>query len=563
MNILGVHIGHDSSAALVCNGKIVADMAEERFTRIKHYAGFPSSAIQACLDIAELSITDIDVIAIPTVGIREELNYFFELKGTQRECEIRGERVEGSVQRLRGMGWEKPPLYMKRFPVSTSTEIVHVDHHLAHAASAYYTCGSEDPQLIVTMDGVGDNGTSVAIWRGESGKITLLKQFDKSGSLGWFYGIVTEALGWRHGDGEGKTMGLAPYGDPDEAKGALYPFCPKFSNGDLIESHDFGIPYSWNDKGAYHWHFEEAGQIRSLIEKYGREHIAAEAQRVLEDQVAAIIFPWMEREGLKNLCCAGGVFLNVKLNQRIWESGKVAHHHIYPNAGDSGLAVGAALYVHHEANTDGGIISLESLYLGPEFTNEEIQRFLDARHLRYRFEEDVASVTARLLANGKIVGWIEGRMESGPRALGGRSILMSPTSTENKDIINAQVKFREPFRPFCPSILAEYMEDYLVRCRPERFMITSFDVKPERREAIPAVVHVDGTLRPQTIDRAINPLYWKLIKTFGDLTGEYVLLNTSFNIRGEPIICHPREAIRCFYDTGMEHLVIGNYILSK
>ena len=382
-------------------------------------------------------------------------------------------------------------------------------------------------------------------------------------SLGWFYGIVTEALGWWHGDGEGKTMGLAPYGDPEKVRGVLDPFYPKFSGGRLVEPHNFGRPYFWNANSAFQWHFDEAQEIQCLIHQYGREHIAAEAQRVLEEQAMGLVMPWLVREKTRRLSCAGGVFLNVKLNQRLWETGKLERHHIYPNAGDAGLAAGAALYAYFEANPDAPIPRLEHLYLGPEYSNDEIGAILDARGLDYRFVEDVSDEGAQLLADGKILAWFQGRMESGPRALGNRSILMSANKPENKDFINARVKFREPFRPFCPSLLFEHRDAYLCNGREEAFMITSFDVQPEKRDKIPAVVHVDGTVRPQTVRREINPRYWDLIRRFGELAGEYLVLNTSFNIRGEPIICHPREAIRCFYDSGIDVLVLANFILEK
>jgi carbamoyltransferase len=565
MNILGIHIGHgghDSSAALVQDGQVVAHVAEERLTRVKHQAGFPYQAIETCLTTSGISPEEIDIIAVPTVESREDLNYFFNLTARQRERASAGKRVAKGILSVARRGGHKPPLYMPRFVVGSSAQVLHIDHHLAHAASAYYTCGSTESQLIVTMDGVGD-GTAVALWRGEKGRITRLKHFDTRGSLGWFYGNVTEALGWWHGDGEGKTMGLAPYGDPSRAKGLLDKFYPKFQGGDLVEAHDYGTPFDWNDNGAYQFHFDEAFEIHALVQKYGAEHIAAEAQRVLEEQAAEVIFPWLEREGHRNLCCAGGLFLNVKMNQRIWESGKVDQHNIFPDAGDAGLSVGAALFAYYKANPEAEIRPLEHVYWGPEFSNDEVKSLLDARHLQYRYEEDVSEVTARLLAENKIIAWFQGRMESGPRALGGRSILMSPMRAENKDIINARVKFREGFRPFCPSTLAETAKDYLWSAREERFMITSFDVRADKHQAIPAVVHVDGTVRPQTVNRDVNERYWKLIKAFGDRTGEYVLLNTSLNIKNEPIVCHPREAIRCFYDTGLDYLVLGNFILSK
>jgi carbamoyltransferase len=390
-----------------------------------------------------------------------------------------------------------------------------------------------------------------------------LKRFEQGGSLGWFYGNVTEALGWRHADGEGKTMGLAPYGNAAAVEGILDPFCPKFRDGELVEPHDFGPVYIWNDNGAYHWHLDDADKMRPLIDRYGGEQVSAEAQRVLENQVASVVFPWMKREGINQLCCAGGVFLNVRLNQKIRENKVVNRHHIFPNAGDSGLAVGAALYVHRQINPAAEPGGLNHVYWGPQYDNKKIGKVLNERGLSFRFEEDIETFAAKLLSEGKIVGWLQGRMESGPRALGNRSILMSPTKAENKDIINHQVKFREPFRPFCPSMLHEHAEDYLVRSRSEPFMISAFETTKEKREKIPAVVHVDHTLRPQTVKKISNPCFWKLIKAFGDISGEYTLLNTSLNVRGEPIICHPRDAIRCFYDTGMDYLVLGNYVLHK
>jgi len=452
---------------------------------------------------------------------------------------------------------------MRRLPLDPArTQIVHVEHHLAHAASAYYTSADTNPQLVVTADGMGD-GTPLALWHGENGKVTLIKAFPASGSLGWFYSNVTEALGWWHGDGEGKTMGLAPYGDPTKALVALESFYPKFSAGELVDHHVFGAVHLWSQTGAHHHHLEEAADIQRLIGRHSPEDLAAGAQQILEEQMAEVIFPWMDKLKVTRLSCAGGLFLNVKLNQRLWSSGKLSAQHIYPNPGDSGLALGAALYAHHHLNPGAPLEGLRDLYLGPAYSDEEIASLLSERKLAASFEPDIAAAVARLLAKDKIVGWFQGRMESGPRALGGRSILMSPIRPENKDIINARVKFREAFRPFCPSILAEDAPDYLQRYRPEPFMITSFDVVPSKRNLIPAVVHADGTVRPQCVEADINPLYWRLINEFKKATGVPVLLNTSLNIRGEPMICHPREAIRCFYDSGIDYLALGSYLLAK
>lgn len=562
MNILGIHTGHDSSAALVVDGRIVADVAEERFTRIKHYSGLPLESIAYCLKSQGLTMANIDIVALPGRGNFPSLNHALSLKGDRREPLSCTQSIMETLRVWLNKPGSKPPLYVKNFPLKESTPIVHVNHHLAHAASAYYTNATTEKQLIVTIDGIGDN-ISVALWRGENGKIELLKSFGAEGSLGWFYSNVTEALGWWHGDGEGKTMGLAPYGDFSKVKGLLDAYYPKFSGGDLVEPHNFGRPFYWNEAGAIQWHLEESYAIQTLVEKHGRENMAAEAQRVLEEQVQAIIYPWMEKEQTRNLSCSGGVFLNVKLNQKIWESGKVARHHIYPNPGDSGLAVGAALHAYYQANPDAPIHAIEDLYWGPEFSEKEIEDDLKLRNLSYRRVENVEEYAAGQLANDKIVAWFQGRMESGPRALGNRSILMSANRPENKDIINARVKFREAFRPFCPSLLWERRADYLEKARDEFFMITSFTCPEAKRKSVPAVVHADGTLRPQTVKKEFNPRFWNLLSEFEKKTGEALLLNTSFNIMGEPIVTRPREAIRCFYDNGMDCLVLGNFVLEK
>jgi carbamoyltransferase len=358
-------------------------------------------------------------------------------------------------------------------------------------------------------------------------------------------------------------MGLAPYGDAAKAGGKLDRFTPRFENGRLVGPKDFGSPQTWSETGAMHFHLRKAEDVASIIQACGREHIAAEAQRLLEEQAFSLVLPWLEREGHANLTCSGGVFLNVKLNQRFWESGKVQRQWIYPNAGDSGLAVGAALHAWHTANPSAPNGSLSHLYHGPSFSPEEIRKLLELRKVAFREVEDPASSAAELLSRDKIVAWFQGRMESGPRALGNRSILMSANRAVNKDIINARVKFREGFRPFCPSLIEEAKADYLINPRDEPFMITSFTCTEAKRARVPAVVHADHTLRPQTVSKAINPLYHQLLTKFGQLTGEPLLLNTSLNIMGEPMICHPRDAIRCFYDCGLDSMLLGSFLLEK
>ena len=564
--ILGVHVGHDANAALIIDGQIVADAAEERFSRVKNDASFPLQAIEFCLNAAGLRSTDLDAIALPSRDVPHEVPVFFDIPAHMRPREdhslsAKVRRALKFRRRRKNPSGITLPLYRKPFALAPHCQVVCVDHHKSHASSAYYTSGlNEETTLVVTMDGIG-NGTSVVIWKGERNRLECLQEWDGTSSLAWFYSNCTEALQWRHGSDEWKTMGLAPYGTP--VVGALSGFHPVFRNGELVTPHDYGRGGSWLDHSAYHFHLPESSALERIVAKLGRENFAAEAQRVFEEQVSEVILPWLRRVGTRHLCGAGGAFLNVKANQHIWDTGQLDTQWIYPNCGDAGLAVGAALCVYFERHPTATHERLRDAYFGPEFSNEEIQRLLDERGIAYQYVDDPARSAAESLAANRIVGWFQGRMESGPRALGNRSILMSPLRAENKDSINRCVKYREAFRPFCPSILHERAAEYLINGRDERFMITSFAVQHDKRDRIPAVVHVDGTARPQMVTRESNPRYHSLIRAFGELTGEYAILNTSFNVKGEPIVCHPREAIRCFFDTGLDELYLGNFRLVK
>ncbi|OHA26483.1 MAG: hypothetical protein A3C06_02810 [Candidatus Taylorbacteria bacterium RIFCSPHIGHO2_02_FULL_46_13] len=570
-NILGLHFGHGAGAAIMCDGKVVADVAEERWNHVKHSSDLPLASIRFCLKTAGISIREIDEIAVAGLAVGDQIESIFGQKVAlpQKQAEnfketiyFAGKKiVRGFLFGNRPQTTLRTPLYCREFFLDVLPTVTFVEHHLAHAAAAYLTTNDDRKMIIATVDGAGDSKSS-CMWKGENGKIVPLVKYDYTSSIGWFYSNVTEAIGWWHGDGEGKTMGLAPYGDYKKCKGALDGFYPQFKNGELVKPRNFPQTTEFKLSGSIHWHSADAEAIAKMVKQYGTEDISAEAQRILEEQVMEFVMPWLVKENTKILATSGGVFLNVKLNQRIWESGKVQSHYPYPNPGDSGLPLGAALYV---ANENGSLEKpvANHLYWGPEYSNEEIEKIIKGRGLAYRKSNDVSAEAAKFLSEDKIVGWFQGRMESGPRALGNRSILMSPKKAENKDIINARVKFREAFRPFCPSLIDEAKEKYLVKARKERFMVTSFDCKPERRGELPAVVHVDGTLRPQTVTKEDNPLYWKLISEFGKLTGTPVVLNTSMNSMGEPIACSPREAIRCFFDSGIDALILGDFILEK
>lgn len=563
MKILGIRYGHSAAAALIIDGEIVANVMEERFTRIKNDGSFPEKAITWCLEYAGISSEDLDFIAFPNLEVplpafsffQQKEHYTIEYFVPKRAIKLETLFVE-QVQRK---GIPRLPVYIKPWQIKPNCRFVCVEHHLGHAASAYYTSGFEGESLIFTLDGRGDN-VSTAIWKGHENEIENLRRWDGSSSLAWFYSAVTEALNWRHGSDEWKVMGLAPYGSVQP--GILNDLHPVFKKGELKHGFPFGEADRWPDHGTNHYHFEAASLIKKKVDEFGRETIAAETQRIAEEQLFDLVLPWIEKSGIRQVAFAGGFFLNVKANQKLWYTGELEKQWVYPDPGDSGLPVGVALFVYHNSN-DQEPKRLSTLYHGPEFADEEIEIILKDRGIRYTKPESIESSTADLLADGKIVGWFQGRMEAGPRALGNRSILMNPCDPNAKDIINEKVKFREPFRPFCPSMLHESKDDYLVNARDEFFMVTSFDAKEEKKEQIPAVIHVDGTARPQMVTKQMNPRYYTLIQELAKRTGHPVVLNTSFNVKGEPIVSHPREAIKCFYDNGLDVLVLGSFLITK
>ncbi len=561
MKILGIHTGHDSSAALLIDGKIIADIQEERFVRVKHSNNVPIESIKYCLKEANINnINELDYIGYGWKNTSNSVNALFNLK---KKALSPRDQIKNLIRKSIKSNSIMPPIYFPNFKLYDQTKFITTEHHLAHAASAYFTQDITDKCLIFTIDGAGDN-VSTAVWLGEKNKISPLVKYGHEAGIGHAYSIITEALHWIHGDGEGKTMGLAPYGKYDNCKGVLNKYFPHFQDEKLIKPSAIGKTYYWSENGYNQFHLEESWEVEKLVNKYGKENIAAEAQRKLEDIIMNLIFGWCKKTGIQNIACAGGVFLNVKLNQRIWNNrgNIIKNQHIYPNPGDAGLAVGAALNIYYRFSSFYGY-TLDNLYKGSDFNNDEIEQLLINRKLKYEYIDNTSKLAAELLANNKIIGWFQGRMEAGPRALGNRSILMSPLASENKDIINATVKFRESFRPFCPSVLYEKRNEYLKDVRDEYYMITSFDVHDQKKDKIPAVVHVDGTVRPQMVKKEINLTFWNLINEFGKATGEYVILNTSFNIKGEPIINTPQEAIRCFFDSGIDGLFINNFYLSK
>jgi carbamoyltransferase len=561
MKILGLHLGHDASATLVVDGRVVADVLEERFSRRKHERSFPFCSIEFCLRQGGITSNELDCIAIPGSAFPKLLRCIFGMAQKHDAIEFN----LGKPRKVRVAGKPEPskfglPSYFHRFQLSDKCLFFLAGHHAAHAASAYYPSGIDDRALVATLDGIGE-GISVGLWRAEQGKLLPLQLYGRGSSLGWFYSNITEALGWRHSSDEWKVMGLAAYGKPEpEALSGLH---PEYHDGQLAHSHEYTPFKIWDYNGERHYNGGDTQCIVEIGTRLGRENLAAEAQRVVEEQTMRLLLPWLEKEALSTLLCAGGVFLNVKLNQKLWQSGKILQQWIPPNPGDGGLAMGAALLAHADLCPKIQCNPIRHVSLGPEFSSDEIRKTLRERGLDFEEVDNAADAAIFHLIKNRVVGWFQGRMESGPRALGNRSILMDPRRVENKALINAKVKFREAFRPFCPSILAAKAFEYLVNPRDERFMASSFSVKKEYRLKMPAVVHVDGTTRPQFVHREEHPLYYELIEHFGKKTGVYALLNTSFNVKGEPIVCTPRDALRTFFDSGLDVLIMNQFVVKK
>lgn len=387
-------------------------------------------------------------------------------------------------------------------------DIYLLDHHEAHAANAYYCSGSGDT-LVLTLDGAG-SGKSGTLWLGQDGELDHIRSWDVSGSLGWFYGVVTEAFGWVMNNGEGKTMGLAAFTESDPSvETELKRICPEYEDGELVSGIDWEYTQSYRGNDIYSRYYQQVDHVKQLIERYGREDVAAATQSLLESQVMNIVEHWLSRLDVDQIASSGGIFLNVKLNSLIKNKTDVQSHFTFPNAGDGGLPVGAAFTGWKKERGSLSPFNFSDVYAGPDLVEttsyETIEDILDERGLLYTQEPNVERKVAELLHEGRTVAWCQGKMEYGPRALGNRSILANPTNNQNKDRVNNRVKFREAWRPFAPSILEEAADKYLIDPLDDPFMISSASVKEDKLDQIPAVVHVDGTSRPQIVKKRCEP----------------------------------------------------------
>jgi carbamoyltransferase len=564
MNILGIGgYSHDSSAALLCDGRIVAAAEEERFTRNKHQAGWPANSIAFCLEKGGITEKDVDHIAfywrpwsvdaLKSVGRRL---YYLPVHPAFSAGFLLNE--------LNDTAWYIYQLRRQRQLSGGRAKIHYLRHHDCHAASAFF-CSPFEEAAVLTIDSRGEWATSV-MYHGKGNKLEETGRINLPHSIGVLYLCVTNFLGFKTGD-EYKVMGLAAYGEPrylDKFK-KMVEF--RTDGTYRLDSSYFNVQHSpGRFTGYVSRKFTDLfGPVRKPGEEITQEHkdIAASLQAILESTVFHLMRWLQEKTGSRKLCLAGGVAQNSVMCGRITSQTPFDEVFIQPASGDNGCSLGAAEWVHNQTLCLPRGESFQGCYLGPEFDEDSLLASLKIAKLNYTKSANVAADTARLIAAGKIVGWFQGRMELGARALGNRSILADVTNPEMTNIVNRYVKHREDFRPFAPACTLDNSVEYFESNGSSPYMLKVFPAKQKAREKMPAVVHVDGTARLQTVSRDENPLFYSLLREVEKLKGVPCVLNTSFNIKGEPIVCSPMDAIKCWSSTGIDALVMGPFILEK
>jgi carbamoyltransferase len=577
MNILGINAYHgNASAAIVCEGRLVAAVEEERFNRVKYAAGFPAQAIRYCLKEAGLELKDIDHVAVPRnpyARLGTKLFYAMRMPSFARE------RIK-VLTKFTGI----PEALAQAFdmdPAKATARFHRVEHHQAHLASAFFVSPFERAALL-SADGLGDFASTM--WgSGTGSRMKIEGTIAFPHSLGLFYSAVTQYLGFLKFGDEYKVMGLAAYGEAEQLE-AFRDIVRANGDGfrlglEYFTHHRTGPEMSWAEADKtpvqgklFSEEMEKLlGPKRNPEEPLEQRHknLATALQARLEEVYLGMLKKLAERTGLKAVCLAGGVAFNCVANGKIFDTTGFEQVYVHPAAGDGGLAVGAAYYVWHQILGKPRSFAMDHAYWGPGYTRDEIRRAIDANGVAQNgcrveelAEDTLMHRTAAIVADGKILGWFQGRAEWGPRALGNRSIVADPRRPEMKEILNQRIKHRENFRPFAPSILAESTGEWFEKSHPSPFMTLAYPVRPEKRGRIPAPTHVDGTGRLQTVTREANPRYWSLIKAFEQVTRVPVVLNTSFN-DNEPIVCRPEEALDCFQRTQMDALVLGDFLVTR
>jgi carbamoyltransferase len=547
---------HDSSACIVRDGEVLFAVAEERLSRVKHDASFPALGIRACMDFAGVRADEVDFLcqgwSEPHVGFLHDLKcYATGRQPLNQRALLNTTRSFVSMWHQRG-GENR----FRQLVGPSKARFRFVDHHLAHAISAYAYSGFEEAAVLV-LDGRG-SWEATSLWMGRRGRLEPVWTIPWPNSLGLFYAQFTHYLGFQPYSDEWKVMGLAPYGEPGmNLREFIVPDDNPYRVATRLLIGRDGAPSAAIER--------RLGPRREPESEIAAQHknLAYAVQDSCEEAMFTLVRAAVAKTGCRNLCFAGGVALNSKANGKIVAEGLADNLFVQPAAGDDGGCLGAALAPYMDAGGDLPVRKMRHAYLGPASSDAEIEKAIGTYKLRAQRTDDPAKTAGEMLAGGKILGWFQGRMEFGPRALGSRSILADPRDPEMNAKVNNAVKFREWWRPFAPSMLAEKAGEYLESGTDSPFMVVTAQVKAEKRDVIPAVTHVDGSARPQTVERDVNPLYWRLIHEFGERTGVPVVMNTSFNLRGEPIVCTPTDAIRTFFSSGMDALVMGNFVVEK
>jgi carbamoyltransferase len=553
-------------------------------SRVKNDSQFPIKAITRCFTEAKVKETEITELAITSCNYPKYLlNYIKVPEKFSNEIRFHASKKFSVLAKIKKKlftssesSWFRKDLDSNsKISLKNLKNIFFIDHHLCHAACSLQASpfNQDDNHGVLVADGIGD-GTSISLWSLKDGTLNCLKRWGGDFSLGWFYGICTEAFGWVHGTDEWKLMGLAAYGQNGKAFDKLDLFCPKPRLREKFSIPVFTPPfviYGENGKNVYL--NKKASKIKKLNPHKDENAFANKVQSLVENSFKELISDIQNEFKFKYMSFCGGFFLNVKNNQKLYESKLFEGIHISPDAGDSGLVLGSASIkkmnshhgIHEIINHTNIFQSNKCLspYLGTEYSNESIRECLIHRKIQYQEVDNPSLEAAKLLHKDKIIGWFQGKMEVGARALGNRSILANPSNPSNKDRVNSAIKYREGFRPFCPSMLQEDAVKYLDRFYLNEHMTCSFKAKQIAKDEIPAVVHIDGTCRIQIVTEDSNEKYFNLLKYCKEFAGIGVVLNTSFNIKGEPIVESPRQAIKCLFDTGLDALIIGNYLLSK
>jgi len=566
MIILGISCYyHDSAAVLIKDGVVLCGSMEERFSRKKHDNSFPKQAIEFCLTWLNCKIEDVDLVAFyekPIIKFERILFQHLEYFPFSRKTFVEsiGSWFDYKLKLSKTLKKE----------IGYKGKIFYIPHHLSHAASSFYLSGFKK-SVIVTLDGVGE-WTTTTMGYGENENIVLEKEIKFPHSLGLMYSTLTSYLGFDVNDAEYKVMGLAAYGNPMPYRSQFDEIIKLFPDGSYALNMKY-FEFTWSD----HMQSKELEKLfglpsrkpeTSMNKEY--ENIAAALQERLEQVVFHILKKAHQIYNVENLCLSGGVALNSVLNGKILTNTPFKKLYITPDPGDGGGALGAALYAH-KSQTKKRPENINFFpTLGPSFSNEQIQSIIESYNFPYVYYEsqkEFIELVANLLTKQKIIGWFQGRMEWGPRALGNRSILASAANSTMKDIINKKVKHREMFRPFAPVILDKFVHSYFVTDKivseSAKYMLMVYPFTPKGEKEAPATVHVDKTGRLQVIERKNNELYYDLVQKYGEKTGSSIIINTSFNVRGEPIVCTPKDALECFLKTDIDYLVLGKFIVNK